>query len=79
MPKFPVLSGARTIRILEYMGCWSRPGKGDHVTVKRKTAGGEIGATVPLHDPLDPGTLFGILRRLQIDRKDFLKNVDNVK
>ncbi len=79
MPKFPSMSGARAIRILEYMGCWSRPGRGDHVTVKRRIVNGELGATIPLHDPLDIGTLFGALRQLQIDREEFLKNAKKVK
>ena len=68
MPKFPVLSGAEIIRLLERMGFVQVRQRGSHVVLRR----GEAGCVVPLHKEVKSGTLAGILRQAGVTIDDLL-------
>ncbi len=53
----------------------ARKGKGDHVVVSRQTGHGKITTSVPMHKPLKIGTLKGIIKILELDFDEFLKNL----
>ena len=68
MPKFPVLSGAEIIRLLERMGFVQVRQRGSHVVLRR----GKAGCVVPLHKEVKSGTLAGILRQAGVTIDDLL-------
>ncbi len=76
MPKFPVVSGKKTLEILiRHFGCVPSAQNGSHVPVTRRTPQGEFNSTIPMHKELDKGTLNAILRQLKIPKREFLKYV----
>jgi len=75
MPKLPRVSGEETIRALEKLGFLRVRQRGSHVILKRATAEGTFGCSVPLHSELAPGTLRGILRLARVELEDFIANL----
>ena len=45
------------------------------MVLKKKTAQGDIGGVVPLHDELAIGTLHGILRQAGVSVEEFLEQL----
>ena len=66
MPKLPVLSGKRLLRLLLKHGYTALRQKGSHVFVEN--ADGTVGTAIPLHgnEDLGPGILTSILRDLDM-------------
>ncbi len=57
------VSGAALIRALRRLGYSVTRQRGSHVRVTT-TQGGEHHETIPLHDPIKPGLLSGILKSI---------------
>jgi predicted RNA binding protein YcfA (HicA-like mRNA interferase family) len=68
MPKLPHLSGREIIRALERLGFEIVRQKGSHVVMRS----GSRGCVVPLHKPVNVGTLSGLLRQAQVEVGEFL-------
>ena len=68
MPKLPVLSGAEVVRALEKLGFKQVRQRGSHVVLRR----GGSGTVVPLHKPVQIGTLAGILRQAGVSQDAFI-------
>lgn len=73
MPKPPQITGNQLISILERVGFTQTRQKGSHVQVRRVEDDGKITTfPVPVHKgkTIKRGTLFGILRKANIDPQD---------
>jgi predicted RNA binding protein YcfA (HicA-like mRNA interferase family) len=70
------LSGQTLVKALATLGYSQQRQRGSHVTLTTQRDG-EHHVTVPLHDPLKPGTLNSILRDLaahhNLDRESLLE------
>ena len=49
--------------------------RGTHVTLVKFEGERKIVTVVPLHKELKPGTLLGVLKLAEIDKKDFLSKI----
>ena len=61
MPKLPVVSGSKLIKVLNSLGYMIIRQKGSHVCLRKQTKLGTHNITVPLHKELSKGTLYDIL------------------
>lgn len=61
MPKLPVISGEKLIKVFIGLGYTKVRQKGSHVRLKKQTNLGEHNITVPLHKELAKGTLNDII------------------
>ena len=68
MPKLPVLSGQKLVRLLEQVGFKQVRQRGSHVIVRRANAG----CVVPLHKEVKTGTLAGILRQAGLTAEELI-------
>jgi len=76
MPKLPILSGKKLIKILSKLGFKHIRTKGSHVILnKQDKEKGKITVPVPLHPELAKGTLKSIMRQVGIDLEELLKFV----
>ena len=75
MPKLLRVSGQEAIRALERLGFVQVRQRGSHVIMKRQTAEGNVGCTVPLPYELAIGTLRGILRQAKVTPDEFMDNL----
>ena len=75
MPELRRVSGDQAVRALERLGFVRVRQRGSHVILKRSTAEGEIGCTVPLHRQLAIGTLRGILKQARVSVDEFIANL----
>ena len=75
MPELRRVSGDQAVRALERLGFVRVRQRGSHVILKRSTAEGEIGCTVPLHRELAIGTLRGILKQARVSVDEFIANL----
>ena len=66
MPKLPVVSGDRVIKLLLRLGYEIVRQKGSHVRLRKITEAGEHNITVPRHEEIAKGTLNDILSRIAI-------------
>ena len=74
MPK--TFSGKRVIKILEKeFGFSFVSQKGSHVKLEKMISGRRIVTIIPLHRELARGTLRGVLDLVEIDEKEFWKQV----
>ena len=64
MPKLPQVSGQSVIRLLRSVGYEVLRQRGSHVTLARKSPGGEHRITVPMHRTVAKGTLSDILSQV---------------
>ena len=70
MPKLPVISGAKTVKVFERAGWRKERQRGSHV-VMLKT--GEIASlSIPQHKELAPGTLRSLIRTAGITVEEFV-------
>lgn len=68
------LSGIDVIKVLKKSFGWEVHGRaGSHVTLKKLNE--RVILTVPLHDHLDPGTFLAILRKANIEKEEFIKQM----
>jgi predicted RNA binding protein YcfA (HicA-like mRNA interferase family) len=75
VPELRRVSGEQAVRALERLGFARVRQRGSHVILKRSTAQGEIGCTVPLHRELAIGTLRGILKQARVSVDEFIANL----
>lgn len=71
MPKFPRVSGAEAIRMLQRLGFEKVRQNGSHVVMRKV----DKGCVVPLHAELKIGTLAGLLRQAAVSADDFIANL----
>jgi predicted RNA binding protein YcfA (HicA-like mRNA interferase family) len=72
MPKLPVISSTRIIKIASKLGYEFVRQKGSHIILKNQK--GEI-AVIPNRKTLKKGTLLQIIKVLGITKEDFIKNL----
>ncbi|MHC1610300.1 MAG: type II toxin-antitoxin system HicA family toxin [Candidatus Methanospirareceae archaeon] len=66
MPKLPVISGDKLIKLLTKLGYEIVRQKGSHVRLRKKTEIGEHNITVPKHREIAKGTLNDILSKVSL-------------
>ncbi len=66
MPKLPVISGDKLIKLLINLGYEIVRQKGSHVRLRKKTEIGEHNITVPRHREIAKGTLNDILSKVSM-------------
>lgn len=66
MPKLPVVSGSKTIKLLSSLGYEVVRQRGSHVQLRKTTAAGDHTITIPMHDEIAKGTLNDILSKVSI-------------
>ena len=71
MPKFPRVSGAEAIRMLQRLGFEKVRQNGSHVVMRKV----DKGCVVPLHAELKIATLAGLLRQAAVSADDFIANL----
>lgn len=72
MPK--LVSGKKAVKILcRYFGFVFVSQKGSHIKIQKKHGRKVIITIVPNHRELATGTLLGILRLAEVEKKDFLE------
>jgi len=72
----PRLSGEEVIKILtKYFGFKVSRQKGSHITLVKYEEDRKIVTVVPLHKELKPGTLLGVLKLAEIDKREFLNKI----
>ncbi|MFZ4776528.1 MAG: type II toxin-antitoxin system HicA family toxin [Terrimicrobiaceae bacterium] len=62
------IGGAELVKALRKLGYFPTRQKGSHVRVTTQT-GGEHHEVIPMHDPIKPGTLSGILKSVASHHK----------
>lgn len=66
MPRFPIVSAKKLIKVLGGEGFVVARQEGSHIILKKKIAGGYLTTVVPNHREIALGTLRSILRRAEI-------------
>jgi len=66
LPKLPVISGDKLIKILTKLGYEIVRQKGSHIRLRKKTEIGEHNITVPKHREIAKGTLNDILSKVSL-------------
>lgn len=66
MPKLPVISGDKLIKLLTKLGYEIVRQKGSHIRLRKKTEIGEHNITVPKHREIAKGTLNDILSKVSL-------------
>ena len=75
MPELRKISGEQAISVLTKLGFERIRQRGDHVILKRRIPGGEVGCVVPLHRELKIGTLRGVLRQARVSPEEFISHL----
>lgn len=72
MPKLPLISGKKLLKVFEQYGFQIIRQKGSHVFIKHKITG--MSTVIPIHnnEDLGKGLLKSILQDLNLDTDDFL-------
>ena len=73
MPKLPILSGRKLVKILKEIGFEEKRQKGSHIFLEKFIEGERKGLVVPNHKEIDKGTLIEIIRQAGLKREDFFK------
>ena len=73
MPKLPVLSARKILKVLHKAGFEIVGRKGSHIRLKKKTPLETRIVIVPDHREIQLGTLKSILRQAGLSKKEFLK------
>jgi predicted RNA binding protein YcfA (HicA-like mRNA interferase family) len=68
MPSLPLVSGAETVRALEYLGFAVARQRGSHIVMRK----GSQGCVVPNHKEIKIGTLGGVLKQPGVSVEDFI-------
>ncbi|MCL0103498.1 type II toxin-antitoxin system HicA family toxin [Dehalococcoidia bacterium] len=66
MPKLPVISGDKLIKLLTKLGYEVVRQRGSHIRLKKTTKMGEHNITVPKHREIAKGTLNDILSKVSL-------------
>ncbi|MDQ2805693.1 MAG: type II toxin-antitoxin system HicA family toxin [Chloroflexota bacterium] len=70
MKPLPVISGRACVKALEQAGFIFKRQQGSHIVLRRDAPFAQV--VVPDHDPLDRGTLRGIIRQAGLSVDDFV-------
>ncbi|MFQ5405864.1 MAG: type II toxin-antitoxin system HicA family toxin [Candidatus Micrarchaeia archaeon] len=73
MPKLPVLSGKKVLKVLQKEGFKFSRQKGSHVVMTKIVNGQKLVTVFPMHKELDPGTLLAIISQAGMNREEFFK------
>ena len=73
MPKLPILSGHKLVKILKKVGFKEKRQKGSHIFLEKFIEGKRRGLVVPNHKEIDKGTLVEIIRQAGLKREEFMK------
>jgi predicted RNA binding protein YcfA (HicA-like mRNA interferase family) len=66
LPKLPVVSGSKLVKLLVKLGYQVIRQRGSHVRLRKIVESGEHNITVPLHDEIAKGTLTDILSKVSV-------------
>ncbi|MGK7932120.1 MAG: type II toxin-antitoxin system HicA family toxin [Microcystaceae cyanobacterium] len=75
MPKLPILSGDKVVKVLNHLGFYVSRQTGSHIVLKKPTTDGEIVCVVPRHRELKVGTLKGVLKQAQVSPTEFINHL----
>ena len=82
MPKLPVISGDKLIKLLIKLGYEIVRQKGSHIRLRKKTEIGEHNITVPKHREIAKGTLNDILSKVSlwnnISKEELIKMLSEI-
>ncbi|MFQ6071382.1 MAG: type II toxin-antitoxin system HicA family toxin [Methanosarcinales archaeon] len=82
MPKLPVVSGEKLIKLLIKLGYEVRRQRGSHVRLRKVTNIGDHNITVPMHKEIAKGTLNDILASVSmwnnIPKDKLIENLQKV-
>jgi len=73
MPKLPVLSARKVLKVLQKTGFEVVGRKGSHIRLKKKTSLETRIVIVPNHQEIQLGTLKSIMRQAGLSKKEFLE------
>ena len=66
MPKLPIVSGNKLLKLLKKLGYDMIRQKGSHVRLRKVTGAGEHNITIPVHDEIAKGTLNDVLSKVSV-------------
>ena len=66
MPKLPVVSGSKLVKLLMKLGYQVIRQRGSHIRLRKVVESGEHNLTIPMHDEIAKGTLADILSKVSI-------------
>ena len=69
LPKLPVVSGKKLLKLLNELGYQTIRQKGSHISLVKEGEAGEHHLTIPLHNEIAKGTLNDILTKVAIWNK----------
>jgi len=72
MPKLPVLSGIKVVKILAQIGYEIDRQTGSHIILRHREEPHRR-LTVPNHDEIAKGTLLAIIKQSGLTREEFMK------
>ena len=82
MPKLPIISGDKLIKLLIKLGYEIARQKGSHIRLRKKTEIGEHNITVPKHREIAKGTLNDILSKVSlwnnISKEELIKMLSEI-
>ena len=82
MPRLPVVSGEKLLKLLGRLGYTLVRQRGSHVRLKKATEAGDHNITVPIHDEIAKGTLNDILShvsmRNNISKEDLIELLEQL-
>jgi predicted RNA binding protein YcfA (HicA-like mRNA interferase family) len=71
MPKLPLVSGAKAVKALQWLGFFVDRQRGSHMVMKKITAEGERGCVIPMHKEVAIGTLRSALKLAGVSPEEF--------
>lgn len=71
MPKLPVISGKKLIKVLNKVGFEFLDQSGSHVILIKSIGDKKLKPVIPLHPVIKPGTLLSILKQAMLSRENF--------
>jgi predicted RNA binding protein YcfA (HicA-like mRNA interferase family) len=68
MPKLPIISGKKAVKVFEKLGFKIVRQKGSHIVMRK----GNCGCVIPLHKSLAIGTLKSAIKQAGLDNEEFI-------
>ena len=82
MPKLPVTSGDKVVKLLTKLGYEIVRQRGSHIRLRKKTEMGEHNITMPKHREIAKGTLNDILSKISlwnnISKEELIKMLSEI-
>ncbi|HLC32003.1 MAG TPA: type II toxin-antitoxin system HicA family toxin [Candidatus Nanoarchaeia archaeon] len=73
MPKLPIVSGEKILKVLLKKGFHHIRTRGSHAILTKQTPEGKVTLPVPLHRELARGTLKSIMNQANIELEELLR------